>query len=1583
MKKRVLSILMAALLCLSLLPAGALAEGGAGAYGLWLGGVAVTDENKADILGDGTAAYNSAANTLTLTDCVLNGRGYSGSVLYYGGSGALKIVLEGQNDLIGGAGQPYALSAGGSAQGIVFTGGGVLVLSGGSGSEASPAALSAPALTLDASFTGTLIATGGAASDASAGIRVQDGMTVNNGVVIATGGTAASSYGVDGSFTVTGRAAVVARAGLSTDSGTRKAVSGTYTAENGVTEPENQDPNATAMAALGSYWKDKEYKSGQTITDKKITGDAYTISAGSNWNAALYYGESTLDLNGKTLLCFNLKDIETSDATEFKYSTADGLDTYSYLGISDSSEEETGRLVVVAGAKHGASSVNAIGIDVNGQFSLSGGSVIAVGGITFAEGNAAGDSYGLFDLYDVPITGGSLTAVGGAGRSSAGIFLDKLPLTTISTGSVNAIGGTNSQNSYGIFSNNNYQPYNEENKGIEISDGRLTAAGAQASGGESIGILCKYAWQGYGDNKKAIGGSIAVTGGAVNASGGNVGLACDKSVTVSGGSVVASGGQAESGYGIRAGDDVNSKIAISGGTVEARKSAASDTALALSKAPDITNNTAWISASADGSSPVPYPSETLTNYKWFKSAPLEDYNLWVAGVQVSNTNAADLSAIEGVRVAEGGSARYDAASKTLTLSGATITCLGSGTEDAGYYGIYFASGAVTDEPLKIIVKGKNTVIPAQQAVAHDTGAICAADKAVIITLNAGSELTVTGGPAAEGFGSFGVVTPRDITVSGRGTLNAGGGAACDSAGLCSTGGTVTVSGNPKVNATGGQASGTSYGIRGNAISLSGGVVTAKTVSAAGTAQALNTAPTLTNVIARADTAADGSNARNYDPDNLSTYKWFRTIAKEDYPVWVGGVRVNNENAEDLSVISGVTVADGGSARYTPASGDTPATLTLNNAEIQGAYYSSTIYTTEPLVIDLAGTNSLKEDNSASFGVWASGSDLTVTGSGRLTATGKESGLRANHLAVTGGTVEVTGKSNAGIFTERSVTVSGENTVVTASGPQDGISSAGSGYNGAVAISGGTVTATSNGRSGIYAGGVTVSGGTVNASGSGYGIYAADKFIRISGSDTKVDAAGSSNGLFGTAGVEISGGTVTGTSGTGGYGLYATRNPLSITGGTVTAIAEGGGYGLYASSKLIISGSSTRVDITGNENGLQGTAGIEISGGSVTAASKTGNYAFASMGPLSITGGTVTAKAESGCGLYVTDDFLISGSSTAVNASGPQAAVCAKKNPTVSDPLKIVKPEGGSFQSRTARPEGSSYYIVTADGEIAADAAIKAPSSGGGGGGGGGSASYKVSLPAAPENGAVTVSPASAAQGKTVTISPAADEGYQVGTVKVTDKDGKEIPVTDNGDGTYSFIMPASAVDVAVDFVPVEPAPPADDERFADVDKDDYYHDAVYWAVDQGITQGVDDTHFAPAGPCTRAQMVTFLWRAAGEPSPASAENPFADVSSGAYYYSAVLWAVERGITQGTDGTHFSPGAVVDRAQSVTFLYRFTGEKTEGDNPFTDVSQDAYYYDAVLWAAAEGVTAGVTATTFAPNDACTRGQVVTFLYRAMG
>ena len=248
------------------------------------------------------------------------------------------------------------------------------------------------------------------------------------------------------------------------------------------------------------------------------------------------------------------------------------------------------------------------------------------------------------------------------------------------------------------------------------------------------------------------------------------------------------------------------------------------------------------------------------------------------------------------------------------------------------------------------------------------------------------------------------------------------------------------------------------------------------------------------------------------------------------------------------------------------------------------------------------------------------------------------------------------------------------------------------------------------------------------------------------------------------------------------------------------------------------------------------------------------------------------------------------------------------------------------------------------------------------------------------NGTVTAAPTSALAGTRVTITARPYDGYTIGSGSVTvmDSNGNRISVTDNGDLTYTFTMPESDVTVSATFTAqVTPPPPP---KLKDVSSNAYYYDAVSWAMEQGITAGTSATTFSPDKACTRAEIVTFLWRAAGSPA-VNASNPFTDVKMGAYYYEAVLWAVDKGITAGTSATTFSPDKTCTRAEAVTFLYRMKGSPAaSGSNNFKDVASSAYYANAVQWAVNVGVAQGTSTTTFTPNQTCTRAEIVTFMYR---
>ena len=299
-------------------------------------------------------------------------------------------------------------------------------------------------------------------------------------------------------------------------------------------------------------------------------------------------------------------------------------------------------------------------------------------------------------------------------------------------------------------------------------------------------------------------------------------------------------------------------------------------------------------------------------------------------------------------------------------------------------------------------------------------------------------------------------------------------------------------------------------------------------------------------------------------------------------------------------------------------------------------------------------------------------------------------------------------------------------------------------------------------------------------------------------------------------------------------------------------------------------------------------------------------------------------------------------------------------------------KAGETVIRASGAEASGNYVIVAftDGKLTVSAR---PSSGGGGGSS--TPSYPVSTPSKGGNGSVSSNAKNAASGSTVTITVKPDSGYQLETLAVTDHRGNALKLTDQGNGTYTFTMPSGQVDVKATFTQA-----ADETSpFDDVSKDDYYYDAVKWAADSGITGGVGGSLFGSDQSCTRAQIITFLWRAAGSPEPKGAAN-MTDVPQDAYYAKAVAWAMENGITSGTGADRFSPHASCTRAQGMTFLFRSSKASASGTLAFQDVAADAYYAQAVKWAADNGITSGIGGGLFGPDNSCTRAQIVTFLWK---
>ena len=351
--------------------------------------------------------------------------------------------------------------------------------------------------------------------------------------------------------------------------------------------------------------------------------------------------------------------------------------------------------------------------------------------------------------------------------------------------------------------------------------------------------------------------------------------------------------------------------------------------------------------------------------------------------------------------------------------------------------------------------------------------------------------------------------------------------------------------------------------------------------------------------------------------------------------------------------------------------------------------------------------------------------------------------------------------------------------------------------------------------------------------------------------------------------------------------------------------------------------------------------------------------------------TVTAKATltatwKKTAFTVTLDYANNGETATENRGANDGDTITLPTPTRSGRYAFVHWTDG-----VNTYAGGANYTVTKDATLTAVWRYTGSSSSSSSS----SSYYAISAPTVA-NGSVSVTSSSASKGTTVTITVKPNDGYELDKLTVTDKDGNHLSLSDKGNGKYTFTMPAGKVNVDAAFSKI-----AAGVNFRDVAQNAYYYDAVQWAVEKGITEGTSATTFSPDASCTRAQMVTFLWRTAGSPAPKSAANPFKDVSANDYY-SAVLWAVENGITSGTSADTFAPNATVTRGQTVTFLYRAAGSPVVGGNAgFSDVNANDYYNSAVAWAAENNITGGTGNGKFSPKADCTRGQIVTLLYRA--
>ena len=705
-----------------------------------------------------------------------------------------------------------------------------------------------------------------------------------------------------------------------------------------------------------------------------------------------------------------------------------------------------------------------------------------------------------------------------------------------------------------------------------------------------------------------------------------------------------------------------------------------------------------------------------------------------------------------------------------------------------------------------------------------------------------------------------------------------------------------------------------------------------------------------------------------------------TIKLDKYPgaVTVSGTLTNNgsiinsqnapiqPNVTEGGVITGQVAMDF-TGTNTDATGEgyswnqSTNTLTLTNYTMAEPYNGSCIALPDDAKLVLIGENTLNSKNGALID--AKGS-LEISGTGSLTGSaGGEAALNAQGaLTITNCKLDLTNPSrgkNVICTNENALTITGSADVSlhTASGSGWGIKT---GRGGNFTL-GSDAKLVITGATGILAQGASVRiAGTLDVSGcANLGANLLGVTLNMEGSSITA-ATGDDQGIY-------LNGTLTGQTNIKSFtGVFKLTSPTTTTIWNCYTVKKDDTLGLYA--------EGSTVTFTAEE--IEGKPFASWTATGVTLDNETNAEISFTMPGNNVTLTTAYTTSVNKVSLDKTELALTVGDTqTLIATITPDDANNKNVSWSSDKPSVATVDENGKV---TAVAEGTAKITVTTvDGKKTADCAVTVTAKSGGGSSSGGSSSpsYPVITPSKTENGTVTVSPRSAEKGDTVTITAKPDSGYQLDDLTVTDKNGKELKLTDKGNGKYTFTMPASKVEVNATFVKeVETSP------FSDVSTSAYYYEAVKWAQEKGITGGIGNGLFGPNQSCTRAQIVTFLWRAAGSPEP-KAMSSFADVSTDAYYAKAVAWAVENGITTGTGDGKFSPDATCTRAQSVTFLFRAIGKLVDSKAEFSDVLTDSYYANAVAWAVENGVTNGIGDGLFGPDNSCTRAQIVTFLFRA--
>ena len=917
-----------------------------------------------------------------------------------------------------------------------------------------------------------------------------------------------------------------------------------------------------------------------------------------------------------------------------------------------------------------------------------------------------------------------------------------------------------------------------------------------------------------------------------------------------------------------------------------------------------------------------YVKDDLGSYKYVKVTPaVVNYDVWVGNKQVTSANKDDVLGNSGTPTVT-----YDPTTKTLTLNNVTIS-----SENTQGHGIYTS----TSDALTINLIGINEITGSKNSIYSTQPLTITSSKNGSLTMSSAGDLTT-------------VYAAADITISGSAIVNAtinGGAQAIHSN---SENGKITIEDHAAVTATNTNnvttvtdsiaiLAGTNKSNPIGTIEINGSA--SLTANGYGKALACGTfSYPSTGYMAKAGTNYEDNNPEDYVTGSIASYKYMHvypnTASVKHYGVWIGSTELTSANKD--SIQDGVT--------YEP----TAKTLTLTNATITGApnrQYTSNIkdacgiYAKHDLTIKLIGDNNkvqgAAEQADGSYGIFVSGKLTFIDG-----RTDTTDSTATPSITVSGGTSSNNGNAWVPGVYASGITV--KNCNVTAMG-----GTASDSYPVAYAMS----------KAPTLVGAKVTETNTTNSDKDTSTEYNAlsirqYKYLKIT---QKNDDTVAAPVITPEGGYFTSDPHVTISCPTDGATIYYT------TDGT-TPTASSTNYTNTPQITLSTTGKTTIKAIAVKDNNKTSdvvtaeftprAAGEEVTKVALDVAVDTHNMTT-KVGNTEKLTATVQYEKETTSGVTVT--WL---------SDNPDVA-------TVAQDGTITAKSVGKARITAAVVENGVTYSDFCDVIVEARPSSSHHSSSS-------TTYYDVNAAVSGEGGSVAASTKRASRGTTVTVTATAASGYQVAQVSAVDKDGKAVSLTDKGDGVYTFVMPASKVDVTARFAQVQK--PEEKDPYGDVSKDSYYYDAVKWAAETGVTTGVGDGLFAPEWVCTRGQIVTFLWRASGSPAPKATELPFTDVAADAYYAQAVLWAVENGITNGTSETTFSPDQTCTRAHAVAFLYRMSGSPAAAGSTFSDVAADAYYRAAVAWAVEKGITNGTSGTTFSPDDTCTRGQIVTFLYR---